>query len=305
MDLADLLRGRILRGLHGAALRRGDRLPSAREVGVEFALDHRLVLDAYRLLAQEGLVELRPRGGIYVAGSGGPGQAELPSDVWLSEIFAQGLAREIPLTELHEWLHRAVSTRRLRAVAVQGSRDQVDAMRRELADEYGFEAKGVEVDALVEAGASHPDLRYADVLVTTEGMAARVRPVAESIDTPLIVVDLRPDLIPGEWRLLLFRPLYVLVGDERFIGVLMDFFANTPGIENLRPLVVGRDDLSVIPDDATVYVTANARQHLKDVQIRGRVLPTVRLFSRDSSLTLIQFIVAANLAALGNRWPAD
>jgi GntR family transcriptional regulator len=107
-ELADLLRGRILRALHGAALRRGDRLPSARDLGVEFGIDHRIVLDAYRVLADEGLVELRQRGGIYVAGTGGPGQVPLPSDAWLSEVFAQGIAREVPLTDLHEWLHRAV-----------------------------------------------------------------------------------------------------------------------------------------------------------------------------------------------------
>jgi hypothetical protein len=280
-------------------------LPSARDLGAEFGVDHRVVLDAYRVLAQEGLVELRQRGGIYVAGTGGPGHASLPSDAWLSEVFAQGIAREVPLTDLHEWLHRAVSTLRLRAVAIQGSQDQVEAMCRELSDDYGLEVKGMEVTALQQRDSSDPDLRYADLVVTTAGMEEAVRPVAEGLGKPLIIVELRPDLIPGEWRLLLTRPIYVLVGDERFLGVLSAFFATTPGVENLRPLVVGRDDLSVIPDGAPVYITTNARKLLKGVQIRGTVLPSVRLFSPASCLALIRFIVGANLDALAHRRPVE
>ena len=65
--IAEVLRGRILRGLHSRSLASGDRLPSARELGAEFDIDHRVVLAAYRELASEGLIELRQRGGIYVA----------------------------------------------------------------------------------------------------------------------------------------------------------------------------------------------------------------------------------------------
>ncbi len=65
--IADTLRGRILRGLQAGTLRNGDRLPSARDLAGEFEVDHRAILAAYRELAAEGLVELRQRGGIYVA----------------------------------------------------------------------------------------------------------------------------------------------------------------------------------------------------------------------------------------------
>lgn len=303
-ELADLLRGRILRALQGGALRPGDRLPSARELGVEFVTDHRVVLDAYRILSEEGLVEMRPRGGIYVQDAGARGQVPLPSDAWLTEVFAQGLTRELPLTELHEWLHRAVNTLRLRAVVVQEWGDQLEGLCRELTDDYGLEAKGLNVSAL-EAGEMTAEVSYADLLVTTSGMGARVRAVADRLGKPVIELELRPDLIPGEWRVLLTRPLYMLVEDAGFVDSVVDFLAGTPGIENLRPLVVGRDDLSVVPDGAPVYVTHSARKLLKGVQIRGRILPSIRLFSRASSLELIRFIVAANLDALGNRRPQD
>jgi hypothetical protein len=178
-------------------------------------------------------------------------------------------------------------------------------MCRELSEDYGLDAKGIEINELNQPDMTDPDFRYADLLVTTAGMEEAMRPIAQRLGKPLIVVELRPDLIPGEWRLLLTRPIYVLVGDERFVSVLREFFATTPGIENLRALVVGRDDLSVIPDGAPVYITTSARQLLKGVEIRGRVLPSVRLFSPASSLALIRFIVGANLDALAHRKPVD
>lgn len=297
-DLADLLRGRMLRAVHGGALRVGDRLPSARELEAELGIDQRVVLDAYRILSAEGLVELRPRGGIYVASAGSPGEMPTPTAAWLSEIFAQGITREIPIIGLHEWLHRAVNTLRLRAVAVQETADQYEGLCRELQEDYGLEATGMDVTALETERDTRPELSYADLLVTTTGLEGRVRRVAERLGKPLIAVEMKPDPIPGEWRLLLLRPLYVLVGDERFVEVLLDFFSSTPGSENLRPLVVGRDDLSVIPVDAPVYVTRSARHLLDGVEVRGRVLPSARLFSAASSLSLIGFIVESNLAAL-------
>jgi DNA-binding transcriptional regulator YhcF (GntR family) len=299
-ELADLLRGRILRAMYAGSLKAGDRLPSARDLSTEFGTDHRVILDAYRTLAREGLVELRQRGGIYVASTGS--RVPMPSDHWLSELFAQGVAREIPVTDLHEWLHRAVSTLRLRAVAVERSDDQVSGLCRELVSDYGLEATGLDV-AVLEAGEDVQELRYADVIITTQSLGDRVRPHAERLGKPVIVVAVRLDLIPGEWRLLLRRPVYVLVGDERFIPVFMKRFADTPGVDNLHMLIVGRDDLSIIPDGAPVYVTASARRMLSDVQIRGNVLPSVRLFSSESSLEIIRFIVAANLDAIGSRTP--
>ncbi|CAN5831471.1 hypothetical protein BH23GEM9_BH23GEM9_30160 [soil metagenome] len=296
-ELADVLRGRVLRAIQGGTLAHGDRLPSARELETEFSIDHRVVLDAYRILAEEGLVELRPRGGIYVTAAAGAGAVGLAAETWLVEMLAQGLSREIPVTELHEWVHDAALTLRLRAVAVQETADQVEGMRRELEDQYGLEATGLHPADLTADGA-RAELRYADLLVTTPALEAQVRPVTERLGKTLIVVDIRQDLIAGEWRLLLRRPFWVLVGDDQFVGVLERFFANTPGSENLRLLVAGRDDLGVIPEDASVYVTRNARLKLGDSPVPGRVVPSARLFSPESSLSLIRFIVSANLAAM-------
>ena len=117
--IVDTVRGRVLRGLQVGTLEPGDRLPASRDLATEFDVDYRLVIAAYKALAEEGLVELRPRGGIYVAAAGAPqgGIPPLP-ERWLAEVLVEGLAREIPGPELHEWLRRVVETLRLRAVAI-------------------------------------------------------------------------------------------------------------------------------------------------------------------------------------------
>ena len=313
-EITEALRRRILRGLHAGTLRRGDRLPSARELVHEFDADMRVILAAYRELVAEGLVELRPRGGIYVAApADGEPLIPVPSEGWLTDVLAQGVSREIPVVELAEWIHHSVETLRLRAVAIQSTPDQIAGLCRELRDDYGFEAAGVAVSELPPPddggggdGGDATDplpsaVRRADLLVTTEAHAALVRRVAARLGTPVVVASIRPDLVAGEWRLLLKRPVYVVVRDEQFVRTIARFFDDTPGAENLRPLVVGRDDLSVIPDGAPTYVTRSAREALGDTRIAGRILPAARLFSAETARELIAFIVGANLAAYTAR----
>ena len=80
--------------------------------------------------------------------------------------------------------------------------------------------------------------------------------------------------------------------------MLEHFFADTPGAENLRPLVLGRDSLESIPEGASVYLTSSAREQLRDQPLRGRILPSARLLSSASALAIIRFIVDANFRAL-------
>lgn len=298
-NIAELLRGRILRSLHARVLASGDRLPSARELGVEFETDHRIVLSAYRQLASEGLVELRQRGGIYVA----PRDDALiptPGVDWMIDTLLQGLGREVPVVEFHDWFRRAVSTLRLRAVVVQGSRDQIAGMCRELFDDYGLEASGLDAATLAEpSAATVAELRQVDLLVTAPRYEALVRRLGARVGVPVVIADVRPDLLGGEWRMLLRHPVYVVVGDERFVPVLSTFFSEVPGAaENLRVRVVGKDDLHSIPADAPVYVTRAASDALAGVTIGGRIVASARVFSVDAARELVGFIVRANLDAL-------
>lgn len=307
-ELVDLLRARILRGIEAGALRAGDRLPSARDWAAELKLDHRAVLAAVRELGTEGLVETRERGGIYVSNRqhGGDGIPPLP-EPWIVDVLAQGLTREIPVPELNEWLRRCTETLRLRAAVVTTTADQAFGLCRELRDDFGIEAEAVMPDELPEGGALDDGrtastlplpLRRADLIVATRAHEPRARRLSAALHKPVIITDVGPDLVTGEWALLLRRPVYAVVATPQFGDMLLRFFADVPGVENLHVVVFGRDDLTAIPPEAPTYVTQHVRARLAGVDIPGRILPAARTIAATSARELLTFLVRSNLEAL-------
>lgn len=298
-SLVDTLRGRVLRGLQAGTLAAGDRLPTSRELAAEFDVDYRMVISAYKTLQEEGLVDLRPRGGIYVADGGVPrgGIPPLPES-WLADVLTQGISREIPGPELHEWLRRTMETLRLRAVTITSTLDQGYGLCRELRDDFGLESESLLADQLRETQEPPLPLRRADLIVTTDAHAEWVRALATNYRKPAIVVQVRPELAGGEWVLLLRRPVYAVVSSVEFGEMLRRFYAKVPGIENLRVVVLGRDDLQQIPAGAPTYVTQRVRAELGDVRIAGRILPAARTIATESAREIFTFIVRSNIEAM-------
>lgn len=295
--LRETLRRRLLRGLQAGSLRPGDRLPSARELSGELGLDHRAIVAAYRELETEGLVELRPRSGVYVPAAEPGGALPMPSATWLTEVHLQGMARGIPLPELSDWIYRSSATLRLRAVVIATTPDQAAGLCRELRDDFGLEASGVSAEE-VDSPVAERQLARADLLVSTAAHAPWVRQRAEQLGKPAFIVTIRPDLLDGEWRLLLKRPLYVVVRDERFGDMLRQFLDGKPGAENLRIVMAEAGAVRMIPDGAPTYVTRGASELLAGIRIPGRILPSARVLSDASARELVGFIITANLDAL-------
>lgn len=299
-EIVDVLRGRILRALGSGTLTAGDRLPSGRELVREFGVDHRVVLAAYRQLAQEGLIEMRERGGIYVAARQGSGGIPPLPEGWMVDVLTQGLAREIPAPDLGEWLRRCTETLRLRAAVITSTADQAHGLCRELRDDFGIEAEAA-LAAELDGTTLPLPLRRADLVVTTEAHAQRVGAIATELRKPVTVIEVRPDLVTGEWALLLRQPVYAVVATPEFGDMLRAFFAEVPGAENLRIVVLGRDDLATIPADAPTYVTQRARVALAGVKLPGRVLPSVRTISARSAREILAFVVRSNVEAMSRR----
>jgi DNA-binding transcriptional regulator YhcF (GntR family) len=305
LEIADLLRRRVRLGLHAGSLSTGDRLPSTRELAADFDVDHRVVVAAYHQLVGEGLVEMRPRGGIYVANiPAGAMREPMPPEQWLHGIFMQGRARDMSMRGVIDALRRATETMRLRAVVIHAVDDQRTGMCTELEEDYGFEATAINAADLGNSPRP-PELREADLLVTTPAHETLVRKISATLEKPCIIADVRTDLIGGEWRLLLRKPVYVIVRDAQFRSALLAFFEETKGKENLRVLVVDTDDVAAIPSTAPTYITRGARAWLRGAgredDVGGRVLPNARTFSSSTAEELITFILKANLAALSSR----
>ncbi len=300
-DIAESLRRRILSSLRAGTLARGDRLPSARELGRQFGADPRVVLAAYRLLAAEGLAELRPRSGIFVAADAASHTASRhpASEQWVVETFLEGLAREIPAPDLASWLSRLLRTRKVRAAVISSTSDQLDGITIELRNDYGVTGESFRANRVLRSGARVPrGIRRADLLVTTPYFATRVRELADRLGLPSVVVDVRPDLLRREWLELLREPVYIVAVDPSFVDNVRRFLATTPGAENLRSVVVGEDDVGAIPEDSPVYVTRSARIRLRRSRISGRIIPPARTFSTEAARELLTIVVRKNLEAM-------
>jgi DNA-binding transcriptional regulator YhcF (GntR family) len=299
-QLADLLRQRFFSGLHLGLLRPGSRLPSTRELAIELGVDRRLIVQAYRELEREGLVELRQRSGIYF-GPRAPGRAGArlsPPAEWAVEVFARGLEMGIPAPQLGDHLGAYLATLRLRACCIECNEDQIGALRAELEADYGLETTGAEVDALLAEPSPPAALRRADLLVTTTFHAGEVQELAARAGRPWIAVELRTDIYAEVSRLLEGSAVYFVVRDARYAEKLRRIFASTAGAGNLRALVVDRDDVGAIPDGAPAYITRAARARLGPSPLLERVMPEERVFATASAREILTLIVRSNIAAL-------
>ena len=304
-DVIALLRRRVLTGVRAGALVQGDRLPSARELSLRLDVDPRVVLAAYRVLAAEGLVELRPRSGIYVAAQAGSvGASGAPAEAWMVDVLAEAVRREVPATELAEWLRRAVETLRLRAVVVAATTDQSEGIAGELRGDYGLEVERVDPARLADEPPP-PELRRADLVVTTEALLDQVRPVGARLARPVILAAVRPDLVGDERRRLLAQPVYVIVADQRFADLVRDYLHGVAETSRVHTLLAGSDDVDAVPEDAAVYVTRSARERLAGRRVPGRLVPTARIFSPESVHQILSLMVHANLRAAAARAAAD
>ncbi len=299
IDIADALRQRLLSGLHLGELKHGQRLSSARELAREMGADPRVILAAYRVLEQEGLVELRPRSGIFlIAADASANGLHRRTHDWMVELLLEAVERGIPAPEFPERLRRSLETLRLRVACIECNVDQIDELSHELHTTYGLDVSGVDVYAMLESARPPKDVRRADLLITTHFHTHEVQPIATQLEKPLIVAELLVDGFAEVARRLAEGPVYYIVVDPRFAKKLGKIFSSARGSADLHVLVQGRDDLDQIPPGAPVYLTRLVRERLPDRSPLTPAIPPARVFSPATSRLLFTFILRANLHAL-------
>src|SRR5262245_23439652 len=144
------LRQRVTSGLHLGQLHPGDRLGSARQTAREVGTDYRVVVAALRGLERDGLLEIRPRGGIYVGRRPPPPQSSrLPGfGDRLVALVLDELAGGLPVAAVAERLRHGLDGLGLRAACIECNDDQLDFLCHELQAGYGLESVTVEIDRL-------------------------------------------------------------------------------------------------------------------------------------------------------------
>lgn len=291
------LRERILTAINNGALWGGERLPSSRELAAEFRADPRVVAAAYREIAMEGLVEIRPKSGVYVSSNatskrGGP---SLPIN-WVSNMFVDAVSRGVPLPELGPALLDFAEARRIRAAAVADTVDQAFGIGRELKRDYGIDATCHHL-AEIQGSRLPPKFKAARVIFAANDCSADVRNVATTLGLPVVAISLRADLFDAEWGPVIEREVYVVVADPGFARKVRRVISRTGASARVRLMVVGRDDLASIPGGAPTYLTESARRAIGKTRLPGRVITPRRLFSDATVRAIVSFIVVHNSSA--------
>ncbi|HEX8829761.1 MAG TPA: GntR family transcriptional regulator, partial [Longimicrobium sp.] len=104
------LRYHIVGLLHVGRLKRGVPLPSIRSVARELDVDHRLVAASYRALEAEGLVEIRPGAGVFLASDVSAGALRGELEGWLGGVLLEGWTRGVTRVELGRLVERCASS---------------------------------------------------------------------------------------------------------------------------------------------------------------------------------------------------
>ncbi|MDQ6873240.1 MAG: GntR family transcriptional regulator [Gemmatimonadota bacterium] len=294
--VASTLQRRIEQSLRSRALAPGDRLPSTREVGGEFDVDPRVALAAYQTLAEEGLVVLKPRSGVYVAPATSLSDERPPSGDFLADTLVAAVVRGFSLSRFTDDLRIAALGRRLRATVIAATVDQAHGLSRELRVDYGFETTTLLPEELKERASVRSAIQRAHLVITTKLSEKEASAVAEPLGKQVMVVDIRPPFLEKEWKDL-FRSgrAYIVAADPRFLEIAQSYLGKVMDLRNVRTMIAGRDDLTAIPPQAPTYVTEAARQKLGKFRIPGRLISPPRLLAENSVRSLVAFIVKMNL----------
>jgi DNA-binding transcriptional regulator YhcF (GntR family) len=285
-SILHVLRKRIVGDLRSGVLEHGDRLPSVREVGEELAVDPRAVLAAYQQLVEEGIVEIRDRSGVYATGAyTREGNATALPKRWILDTIASAIQRDIPPMWLADQIRDALQTRRARAALIECNTDQLESMREELVLFYGMEVVSLSLDNAI-SGADAQKLVDVDVIISA-GHVAEIASIAHAAGKPYVIISVRPALVRRLSRLLTRGPFYFLIVDPRFGAKMRRLVAPMPRSENFHVLIVGQDDLGVIPANAPTYVMRSALTRVDAKRHAGREILPQRIFSEESSREIL------------------
>jgi DNA-binding transcriptional regulator YhcF (GntR family) len=294
--IASTLQKRIEHSLRIRAIAPGDRLPSIREVGTEFDVDPRVALAAYQSLAEEGLVVLKPRSGVFVAPAVAPSDERPPSGEFLTDTLIAGVVRGFPLLRFTDDLRIAALGRRLRVTVIANTADQAYGLSRELKVDYGLDTTTLLPEQMAVGSVVRSTLQRTHLVVTTHALETEVSAFAAKLGKTVIIVDVRPPFVENEWKAVLRSGrAYVVALDPRFLELLRKYLEKVVDLKNVRMLLAGKDDLDTIPPHAPTYVTEAARQRLGKSRIPGRPISPPRLLAENSVRAIVTFIVGMNL----------
>lgn len=293
-EVQDYLRRRLIADLHLGRLKPGDRAPSLRMVAADLCVGIRAVSRAYSQLAQEGLVLIRGRSGVYIAPTASLAPQLSEPQAWYSTILTDAWRRRIPLPQLPELLQRFVS-RRLRCTCIESTEDHLIAFCSELDEDFGLDTLPLLLSQS-DDGSNERKIREAvsstDFVVTTAFHASEVRPIAQPLNKPVVIVSVNEALVQAIQTKLAEQPVVILVADRRFAErvqeYLVDAFADHG---SLRVEVVDEYLRAGVRLDGEALATRAARKQLKEPEFH-LVAESIPFLSLDAAREITQCMIA-------------
>ena len=302
-DFLERLRTGIAAGLHLGRLHPGDRLPSIRDAARAAGADHRAVSVAYRQLASEGVVEVINRRGAMLAGLPGGADAELTESAeWLARVLSEAWQLQVKVPQLPALLRDWTGAAPVRCACVESTDDDLAALTRELASQWGLATYAVRADErpadpAAERRALADGLRGADLVVTTAFHARTVAPVAAALGIPVVVAAMSPEVVEAVEERLREGTLTAVAADERWGARLRAAL----GTERVR--VVRADDAAAVArldPSEPVLLTRAARERIGAARPRLLVPPT-HFVSAACGEEIARIVIHRNVEAARSR----
>ena len=308
--LVDLLRGRLLAGIHTGRLSAGDRLPSYRELSDELGMDLRAVARAYAFLEAEGLVEVRGRSGVFLAEQKRVGGRLLAETArWLVAVGREAWLRRVRVPQLPDFVRECTASRVVRCAFVESTVDQVTSIGTELRDDFGFDVAPVHVEhAPIAAGETDPpalpaELREADFIATTAFHAREMQAAAGALEVPLVVIRLNPLFMREVQRTLAEQEMVVVCADPLYAERLK-LFVGKQHTERVRTVLASdRDEVAKLDPSRPVLVTEAARSQLAGLPL-PQSFPDQPMISPESADELLELLIRLNLEETRGAVPA-
>jgi GntR family transcriptional regulator len=269
------VRARLLTALHLGKLRPGDRVLSVRRLADMTGMNRKTVHRAYRALAHEGFLDVRPGSGTFVAeAKTGPARPLSANDLLLAvnhcraDATSLGLTPETLASFLQSYLGEGLKG--LPLAVTECNREQMDLIARDLEAGLGIAPKRVLLRDL-EAD-PRKGLEGTWGVVTTDCHRAEVAEITRSVTARMYRVALDPEFPQRMVQYAKAGPLVMVVRDISFGPVflrLLRQMAVPPDVVARIRLVDSVEARSVLRDmngDGAVYLSP-----LLDREIAARV----------------------------------
>jgi GntR family transcriptional regulator len=312
-SLLDQARDQILSALHAGLVRRGDRLPSLRQVATLSRLNVKTVMRVYTLLRNEGLVDLRRGSGAFV-GAQDPAEMEPDQATKLSRLLRRHLdeASGLNITPgaYAAMIQRLVNRGALksRTVAVlECNEEQVRLFAREIQVRTGVRAHPILLSRLASRDAAAAALvRGSSLLAVTDFHRVEGDEIARRFGKLLVRLRLRRDYVPSLMEAARYGRLAMIVSDAGFFPA----FKRTLGVLGLhkedldRISVAAGDDLPgvrrALARADSVYVSPLCERAVRKMIPRG---PRLLTFGHHLAAESVETLEACLL--LAGAEPAD